>query len=118
MLKSLATAASVAAALAIAPAIAQQQNQPTATEGAIAMVGLPIYSSDGEKLGQVTKVGTSGGQPAVQAEIGGFLGVEQSTVVISAAAFQQKPDRLELTMTAAEVGQTLSKQRQPQPQPE
>ncbi|MGE5513767.1 MAG: PRC-barrel domain-containing protein [Bacteroidota bacterium] len=115
MLKSLATAASVAAALAIAPAIAQQDQPPT-TEGAIAMVGLPIYSSDGEKLGQVTKVGTSGGQPAVQAEIGGFLGVEQSTVVISAAAFQQKPDRLELTMTAAEVGQTLSKQRQPQPE--
>jgi hypothetical protein len=36
---------------------------------------LAAYSSDGEKLGQVTHVGTVDGQPAVRAELGGFLDV-------------------------------------------
>lgn len=115
MFKSLLAAGAIGIALSAAPATAQQNEQST-PQADLVLVGLPIYSSDGEKLGQVTQVGTAAGQRAVQAQIGGFLGVETSTVVIAANAFQQKPDRIELSMTAAEVGETLSKQKQKQQQ--
>jgi hypothetical protein len=116
MRKTMLAATILAALMAAAPAAAQDQSLPTGAE--LPKVGTPIYSSDGEKLGQVTQVGMAAGQPAVRAEIGGFLGVEQSTVVIAANALQQKPDRVELAMTAAEVGETLSKQKQEQQRPQ
>lgn len=111
MFRTILAAGAVAAALAAVPAAAQQ-SQPPATQADLVLVGLPIFSSDGEKLGQVTQVGTAAGQRAVQARIGGFLNVETSTVVIPDHVFQQKPDRIELSMTAAEVGETLSKQKE------
>ena len=53
----------------------------------------------------------SGTQPAVRADIGGFLDVAQSAVVIPINMIVQKPDRIELSMTAAEVKDTLNKQK-------
>jgi hypothetical protein len=50
----------------------------------------------------------------VRAELGGFLDVTPSAVVIPASLFEQKPDRIELSLTAAEVKDTLSKQQQQQ----
>jgi hypothetical protein len=38
-------------------------------------VGLPLYSCDGKKLGQVIEVVTVAGQSAVRAEMGTFLGL-------------------------------------------
>jgi hypothetical protein len=121
MLKLCAAAAGIAAVLTATPTLAQQtqppaaQTQPPAVQTEHPLVGLAVYSSDGAKLGQVTQVGTAGGQPAVRAELGGFLGVAPSAVVIPATMFAQKPDRIEVAMTAAEVKETLSKQQQ-QPQ--
>jgi hypothetical protein len=120
MLKLCVAAAVIAAALTATPTLAQQaqppavQTAPPAVQTEHELVGLAVYSSDGEKLGQVTQVGTAGGQPAVRAELGGFLDVAPSAVVIPATMFAQKPDRIEVAMTAAEVKETLSKQ-QPQP---
>lgn len=91
------------------PPTAQQERPPAAQMEALR--GLPVYSSDGQKLGQITQVGMSGTQPAVRAEIGGFLDVGQSAVVIPFHMMQQKPDRIELAMTAAEVKDTLDKQK-------
>jgi len=112
MLKLCAAAAVIAAVLTATPTLAQQ-TQPPAVQTEHPLVGLAVYSSDGAKLGQVTQVGTAGGQPAVRAELGGFLDVAPSAVVIPATMFEQKPDRIEVSMTAAEVKETLSKQQQP-----
>jgi hypothetical protein len=113
MLKLPLAAAVLAVGLAGTPSLAQQA-QPPAAQVQPPLVGLAVYSSDGEKLGQVTQVGSAGGQPAVRAELGGFLDVAPSAVVIPASMFEQKPDRIEISMTAAEVKETLSKQQQQQ----
>jgi len=91
-----------------------QQIEPPAVLTEHKLVGLAVYSSNGEKLGQVTQhVGTAGGQP-VRAELGGFLDVAPSAVVLPATMFAQKPDRIEVSMTGAEVKETLSKQQEQQ----
>jgi hypothetical protein len=86
MLKPTLAFLSLAIVLA-SPASAQQSLPPTTQPGA-GLVGLPIYSSDGQMLGQVTP----------------------STVLIDAEVFQRKADRIELTMTAAEVKEKISTQ--------
>jgi len=109
MLKLRVAAVVVAAGLAATPTLAQQaQPQPAQIQPEV--IGLAVYSSDGE----VTHVGTAAGQPAVRAELGGFLDVAPSAVVIPATMFEQKPDRIEVSMTAAEVKETLAKQQQRQ----
>src|SRR5262245_35943767 len=111
MLKLRVAVAVVAAGLAAPPTLAQQAQPPTGQIN-LEVVGLAVYSSDGEKLGQVTDVGTAAGRPAVRAELGGFLDVATSAVVIPATMFEQKPDRIEVSMTAAEVKETLTKLQQ------
>lgn len=69
------------------------------------LVGLPIYSSDAEKVGQVTSIDLSadGTITTVQAEIEGFLGLGASSVRITSDQFEQKGDRIVLTKTADQV---------------
>ncbi len=107
----LAVAASSVAAQQTSPA----ENQPGVQADAT-LVGLPIYSSDGQRLGQIAEVGSSKGQPAVRAEMEESLGIGPRTVIMFADALQQKNDRIELSMTAAEVKDTLSKQKLEQEQ--
>src|SRR5262245_66482328 len=111
MLKLRVAAGVVVAALAATPTLAQQ-TQPPAAQIEPGLVGLAVYSSDGEKLGQVTHVGTAAGRPAVRAELGGFLDVATSAVVIPATMFEQKPDGMEDSRTAAEVKETPAKMQQ------
>jgi hypothetical protein len=112
MLRPLLVATALATLLAATPASAQQtEPQSPPTGQAQSLVGLPVYSSDGEKLGDITEVGMSAAGPAVQAEMGDFLGLGPSPVVIPVGLFQQKPDRIELAMTAAEVRESVSKQK-------
>ena len=70
-----------------------------------ALVGMPIYSSDAEKVGQVTAidVGADGRMNAMQAEIEGFLGLGSSSVRITSDQFEQKGDRIVLAKTADQV---------------
>lgn len=89
-------------------------DEPPAAQPDPAMVGLPVYSSDGQKLGQITEVGIAGGQQAVRAEMKEFLGGTSTTVVINANIMQKKADRVELAMTAGEVKDVVSKQQQGQ----
>jgi len=100
---------SLAIVLAGLPASAQQSLPPT-TQPEAALVGLPVYSSDGQKLGEVTGTSGSGSRPALRAEMGTFLGLSPSIVLIDAEVFQKKADRIELTMTAAEVKERISTQ--------
>jgi hypothetical protein len=114
MLRSRLAAAVVALAVAACPVAAQQapsaENEPGVRVDT-ALIGLPIFSSDGQRLGQIAEVGSSGGRPAVRAEMEESLGIGPRSVVIVAEVFQQKSDRIELSMTAAEVKDTLSKQK-------
>jgi len=107
MLKSTMTMIAVAMALSFSPVAAQQAPPDTAQQGA-SVVGLPIYSSDGEKLGEVTQVGTHEGQQAVVAQLEPSLGTA-ARVLIPAEMMTQQGDRLELPMTVEEVKKTISK---------
>ena len=106
-MRSVLAAVVLAVTLVTAPASAQQV-QPPVTQEETALVGLPLYSADGEKLGEITQVGMHGEHKAVQAEIGGFLAMGPKTVIIPLVALEQKDGRVELGMTAAEVKDMLS----------
>jgi ribosomal 30S subunit maturation factor RimM len=107
-MRSVLAAVILAVTLVAAPASAQQAQAPAAQEET-ELVGLPLYSADGERLGEITQVGMHGEHKAVQAEIGGFLAMGPKTVIIPLVALEQKADRVELGMTAAEVKDMLSR---------
>ena len=107
MLKLTLTGIAIALCVSLAPAMAQQVPLvPTQQETTI--VGLPLYSADGEKLGEVTQVGMHEGQQAVLAKRGTFLGMGPKPVLIPAERVTRKGDRAELTMRAEEVRKLLS----------
>jgi hypothetical protein len=115
MLRPFLLAGSIALALVVSPAIAQQTpapDQPSAKQADPTLLGLPVYSSDGQKLGEVAEVGLSGGQPAVRAEMGTFLGLGTASVIIDATLFEKRTDRIEVAMTAEVIKDTVSKQRE------
>jgi hypothetical protein len=103
---AMATAAPLAATAVLA-----QQSQMQPAEPGTTPIGLPIYTSDGEHLGEVLQIISYGDKPALRAEIGSFLGLGTTTAVIPANMFERKADRIELTMTAAEVRDTVAKQK-------
>jgi PRC-barrel domain len=69
------------------------------------LIGLPIYSSDEQKVGQVNSADVSpdGRITAIQAEIEGFLGLGASSVRITSDQFKQDGDRIVLSKTADQV---------------
>ena len=75
MLRSRLFVGIVGLAVAAGSVAAQQappaENQPGVQVDA-ALVGLPVYSSDGQRLGQIAEVGSLRGQPAVRAEMEEF----------------------------------------------
>jgi hypothetical protein len=101
--------ATVAIAIGITAAPALSQPQPPAAEEQVNLVGLSVYSSDGEKLGEVLKVGYAKGRRALQAELGALLGLGPTPVVIPGDLFEYKGDRIEVSMTAAAVRESLAK---------
>ncbi len=120
MIKPILAAGSVVLALAGLPAVAQQTpspDQPTAQKVDPSLVGMSVYSSDGQKVGQVSEVGLSAGEPAVRADMGEFLGMNPGSVIIGGKAFEKKADRIEIAMTAQEIKDTISKQRKESEQP-
>lgn len=111
--QTLVGAASLALALAApVPVSAQVETRP-ADQAETQLVGFPVFSSDGQRLGQVIQVAMAGGQlRGVRAELGGTLGIGTATVVIGAEVLEQKPDRLEITMTAGQVRDALIQQKE------
>jgi hypothetical protein len=108
MLKLLLLAGALATVTTMSASAQQPQVPPAQTE--TDLMGLPVYSSDGQKLGEITQVGNADGQMAVRAEMGEFLGIGSKSVIIPAEVYEQKGDRIELTMTAEEVRKRLSRQ--------
>jgi hypothetical protein len=125
MIRPILAAGIVALALAVTPTVAQQTapqtpppDQPTAQKVDPSIVGLSVYSSDGQKLGQVSEVGTSAGEPAIRADMGEFLGINPGSVIIGGQAFEKKADRIEIAMTAQEIKDTITRQKDQREQPE
>jgi Golgi apparatus protein 1 len=78
------------------------QQQPT-------LAGLPIYSSDGMKVGEVIRVktGLDGRPQMIQAEIGSLLGLGTSMVLISPDEFESRVDGIQLRIPAEQVRAVL-----------
>jgi PRC-barrel domain len=69
------------------------------------LIGLPVFSSDGNKLGIVDSID---GQPdgkvtAINIRTGGFLGFGTKLVAIPEGKFQRAGDFVQIGMTAEEV---------------
>jgi hypothetical protein len=87
-----------------------QSEIPPATQAEKQLVGFPVYSADGQQLGQVVQVAMLDGKlRGVRAELGQFLGVGAATALISADIVDRKADRLEVMMTAEDVRKALTK---------
>lgn len=104
--------AAVALALALTGAHAAPQDaqrEPVAPQQQ-APAGLPLYSSDGKMLGRVVASGLDDDdQPVLVAEIERPLGIGTRAIAIPASMFVRKGKRIELTITAAEVGARLGR---------
>jgi sporulation protein YlmC with PRC-barrel domain len=101
----------------VAPKRDADASHTAATQPPLAqvLVGLPIYSSDAQKVGQVTSIDVSadGRITTVQAETEGFLGLGSSSLRITSDQFEQKGDRIVLTKTADQVRGVPSGSYQP-----
>ena len=111
MVRRLFASGIIALAFAATSPVMAQPAPPPSEAAEAALVGLAVYSSDGQRLGKVTHARVAGNQPVVRAEFGNFLGVEPIAVIIPAALFVQKADRIEMRMTAAEVKDQLAEQQ-------
>jgi ribosomal 30S subunit maturation factor RimM len=116
MVRRLFAAGVIAVAFATTSPVMAQPATPPSESGEAALVGLAVYSSDGQRLGKVTDARLAGNQPVVRAEFSNLLGNEPIAVIIPAASFVQKVDRIEMRMTAAEVKDQLAEQQQQQRQ--
>jgi hypothetical protein len=105
-------AAALAVALAAAPAFAEGPRQRPAKKSERAAIGLPIYTSDGKVIGKVTATGVDEDNQAVLvAEIDRPLGLGPQAIAIPTVLFVRKRDRIELTLTEAEVNARLGIRR-------
>jgi hypothetical protein len=107
----LAAAVIATASAATSPVFAQPAQTPSQSAEP-SLVGLAVYSADGQRLGEVTHARVAGNQAVVRAQFGNVLGIGPVAVIIPAALFVQKADRIEMRMTAAEVKDQIAKQRQ------
>ena len=100
-----------ALSLALVPqAMAQQAAQESsATEIDQGVVGLPIHTSDGHEIGLVTEAGIDDGEPILIGEIERPLGLGPDVVVITSEMFVNRGDHIELTITAEQVRDRLSR---------
>ena len=69
------------------------------------MIGLTVFSSDGNKLGSVQSVdaGADGTVRAIRLKTGGFLGFGGKLVEILEGKFTKSGDNVQLGMTSDEV---------------
>ena len=90
-------------------AAARTADVPTATKE-LRLYGLPIFTSDGVEIGVVSDTGTDeDDQLVLLAEIAMPLGMGAQTVAIPLDLVAVKTDRVDLSLTAAQVRETLSR---------
>lgn len=114
MWKEILGAAALSTGLTITPAMAQEgqsQQMRGETQGMTGQqekaqyTGWPVFTSDGEKLGEVTDVmpGGAGQGEKLRVESGGFFGIGSKTVEISPDQYRAAQNRIELQMTAEQA---------------
>jgi hypothetical protein len=92
-----------------AAAVSPRPSQPATTDQR-AVVGLPIFTSDGKEIGKVLATGTDEHDVAVLvAEIERPVGIGSVAVAIPTDMFVRMADRIVLAITEAEVSQRLAK---------
>ncbi len=119
MWKDILCAIALSTAMAITPALAQdtqedqmgaqretqQMQGQTGQQGQAQYRGWPVFTSDGEKVGEVVEVmpGTGGQGKKLRIESGGFLGIGSKTVEINPDQYRAAQNRIELQMTAEQA---------------
>jgi hypothetical protein len=97
-----------AAAVPAAPALAQQSKRPPATEPDTSLAGLPVYTADGKQIGTVIAMGLDeDDEPVLVAEIAQPLAIGPTAIAVPIDMFARKGNRIELTLTQAEVNARL-----------
>jgi hypothetical protein len=92
-----------------AAAVSPHSSQPPPT-AELAVVGLPIFASDGQEIGKVLATGTDeDGLAVLVAEIKWPLGLGSIAVAIPTDMFVLMTDRIVLAITEAEVSQRLAR---------
>jgi hypothetical protein len=89
-----------------APAQSPQQASPAEPQPSLA--GLPLYTADGKEIGKVITMGLDDDdEPVLVAEIERRLGLGLTAIAVPTDMFARKGDRIELTLTEAEVDAKL-----------
>ena len=87
------------------PAAPSPTGRQSAAPAKNPMIGLTVFSSDGNKLGSVQSVdaGPDGNVRAIRLKTGGFLGFGGKLVEIPEGKFTKSGDNVQLGMTSDEV---------------
>jgi hypothetical protein len=104
----------VAIALATVPAVAQPTTWPIDAEAALASIGLPIFSSDGEQMGRVAGISTRDREIVLIAEMGLPLAIGSLVVAVPTDMVVRVTDRVELNATAEEIRRQMADLAEPQ----
>jgi sporulation protein YlmC with PRC-barrel domain len=105
--------AAVLFAMVVSGPFAQAQNisePPTADDGA-QLVGLPIFTREGVKIGTVMEAGMDEGETVAVAVIRDKQGRTTRILIIPANLYVVKAGRLELLLTAAQLKTKLGSDR-------
>jgi hypothetical protein len=88
-----------------APQPAPAQKSVAAPDKAKGLVGLAVFSSDGNKMGSVLSVSSApdGNVKAIHIKTGGFLGFGGKVVAIPEGRFTKAGENVQLGLTADEV---------------
>ena len=75
------------------------------SQEAEAWIGTPVYSSDGNKLGEVATIQRAADNKVteMQADIGGFFGLGEHRIRLQAAQFNVQSDRVVLDLTSEQA---------------
>jgi len=73
------------------------------------VVGMPIYTADGVKIGEVTNFATHRGERSIIGEVGQTLGFGSRLVLIPKSLATIQDDRIVLTITSDRVSEVLAK---------
>ena len=98
---------SVMACLVCLVAVPALHAQTSTQRGTSAVIGMPIYSSDGIEIGQVTNIGKYRGERSMIGEVGQMLGFGTRYVLIPKSIATIEKDRVTLTITRERISEML-----------
>ena len=73
----------------------------------VSVVGLPIYTSDGVRIGEVSMLGTYRGEIAMVGEVARTMGLGTRTVLIPTSMATVAADRVVLSITSDQINKRL-----------